>query len=147
MKRKVKKMYIYIHIWICVCVCVCVFSPVQFCSVTQSCLTLWNSMNRSAPGLPVHHQLPEFTQTHVHGVGDAIQSSHPLLSPSLMRLLREMEFRISQRGEVLVKCQSLTWDILRFTNNSKNSLNSLTLTKMEINNLNINMLYSDLPLP
>ena len=51
---------------------------IQFSSVTQSCLTLCNSMNRSTPGLPVHHQLPEFTQTHVHWVGDAIQPSHPL---------------------------------------------------------------------
>ena len=55
---------------------------VQFSSVTQSCQTLCNPMNRSTPGLPVHHQLPEFTQTHVHRVGDAIQSSHPLSSPS-----------------------------------------------------------------
>ena len=57
-------------------------SSVQFSSVAQSCLTLCNPMNRSTPGLPVHHQLPEFTQTHVHQVGDAIQPSHPLLSPS-----------------------------------------------------------------
>ena len=55
---------------------------VQFSSVAQSCPTLCNPMNRSTPGLPVHHQLPEFTQTHVHRVGDAIQPSHPLLSPS-----------------------------------------------------------------
>ena len=55
---------------------------VQFGSVTQSCPTLCDPMNRSTPGLPVHHQLPEFTQTHVHGVGDAIQPSHPLSSPS-----------------------------------------------------------------
>ena len=55
---------------------------VQFSSVTQSCPTLCDSMNRSTPGLPVHHQLPEFTQTHVHQVGDAIQPSQPLLSPS-----------------------------------------------------------------
>ena len=54
---------------------------VQFSSVTQSCLTLCNHMNHSMPGLPVH-QLPEFTQTHVHWVGDAIQASHPLLSLS-----------------------------------------------------------------
>ena len=53
----------------------------QFSSVTQLCLTLWNPMNRSMPGLPVHHQLLELTQTHVHQVGDAIQPSHPLLSP------------------------------------------------------------------
>ena len=54
----------------------------RFSSVTQSCLTLCDPMNCSMPGLPVHHQLPEFTQTHVHLVGDAIQPSHPLLSPS-----------------------------------------------------------------
>ena len=55
---------------------------VQFSSVAQSCLTLCDPMNRSTPGLLVHHQLPEFTQTHVHRVGDAIQPSHPLSSPS-----------------------------------------------------------------
>ena len=55
---------------------------VQFSSVTESCLTLCNLMNCSTPGLPVHHQLPEFTQTHIHRVGDAIQPSHPLKSPS-----------------------------------------------------------------
>ena len=54
----------------------------QFSLVAQSCLTLCNPMNRSTPGLPVYHQLPEFTQTHVHRVGDAIKPSHPLLSPS-----------------------------------------------------------------
>ena len=55
---------------------------VQFSSVAQSCPTLCDPMNRSTPGLPVHHHLPEFTQTHVHRVSDAIQPSHPLLSPS-----------------------------------------------------------------
>ena len=55
---------------------------IQFSSVTQSCLTLCNPMNHSMPGLPVHHQLPEFTQTHFHRIGDAIQPSHPLSSPS-----------------------------------------------------------------
>ena len=54
----------------------------QFNSVAQSCPTLCDPMNCTTPGLPVHHQLPESTQTHVHGVGDAIQPSHPLLSPS-----------------------------------------------------------------
>ena len=54
---------------------------VQFSSVAQSCPTLCYPMNHSTPGLPVHHQLPEFTQTQVHRVGDAIQPSHPLLSP------------------------------------------------------------------
>ena len=57
------------------------FSSVQFSSVAQSCPTLWDPMNRSTPGLPVHHQLPEFTQTHVHRVGDTIQPSHALSSP------------------------------------------------------------------
>ena len=55
---------------------------VQFSSVAQSCLTLCDPMNRSTLGFPVHHQLPEFTQTHAHRVGDAIQPSHPLSSPS-----------------------------------------------------------------
>ena len=55
---------------------------VQFSSVTQSCPTLCTPMNRSMTGLPVHHKLPEFTQTHAHRVGDAIQPSHPLSSPS-----------------------------------------------------------------
>ena len=55
-------------------------------SVAQSCPTLCDPMNRSTPGLPVHHQLPEFTETHVHRVRDAIQPSHPLSSPSINRL-------------------------------------------------------------
>ena len=60
--------------------CVRLFAaPAKSC---QSCPTLCNPMNRSMPGLPVHHQLPESTQTHVHRVGDAIQPSHPLSSPS-----------------------------------------------------------------
>ena len=60
-----------------------VYFSVQFSAlVAQSCRTLCDPMNCSTPGLPVHHQLPEFTQTHVHRVSDAIQPSHPLLSPS-----------------------------------------------------------------
>ena len=55
---------------------------VQHSSVSQSCPTLYDPMIRSTPGLPVHHHLPEFTRTHVHRVIDAIQPSHPLLSPS-----------------------------------------------------------------
>ena len=57
-----------------------VLSSFQFSRSVAS--TLCNPMNRSTPGLPVHHQLPEFTQTHVYRVGDAIQPSHPLSSPS-----------------------------------------------------------------
>jgi len=54
---------------------------VQFSLVAQLCTTLCDPMNRNTPGLPVHHQLPESTQTHVHRIGDAIQPSHPLSSP------------------------------------------------------------------
>ena len=61
---------------------VCKVMSVQFSSVTQSCLTLCDPMNCSMLGFPVHHQLLELDQTHVHRVGDAIQPSHPLLSPS-----------------------------------------------------------------
>ena len=57
-------------------------STLQFSSVAQSCPTLCDPMNCSTPGLPVHHQLPEFTDTHIHRVSDAIQPSHPLSSPS-----------------------------------------------------------------
>ena len=55
----------------------------QLSSVAQSCLNFWDPMDCSTPGLPVHHQLQDFTQTHVHWVGDTIQPSHPLSSPSL----------------------------------------------------------------
>ena len=68
-----------LHVHVC-SLCLCLYS-VQFSSA-QSCPTLCDPMNRRTPGLPVHHQLLEFTQTHVHWVGDAIQPSHPLLSPS-----------------------------------------------------------------
>ena len=57
-------------------------ASVQFSSIAQSCLTLCYPMNRSIPGLPVHHKLSKFTQTHAHRVSDAIQPSHPLSSPS-----------------------------------------------------------------
>ena len=57
----------------------CLYGSVQFSSVAQSCPTLCDPMNCSTPGLPVHHQLSEFTQTHVHWVGDAIQPSHPVV--------------------------------------------------------------------
>ena len=59
-----------------------ILSSVQFRPVAQSCPTLCHPKNHSMPGLPVHHQLPEFTQTHVHRVSDAIQPSHTLSSPS-----------------------------------------------------------------
>ena len=62
--------------------CEWIFSSVQFSSVAQLCPTLCNPLNRSTPGLPVHHQLLEFTQTHDHQVSDAIQPFHPLSTPS-----------------------------------------------------------------
>ena len=62
--------------------CFKIIDSVQFSSVVQLCPTLCDPMNCSMPGLPVHHQLPEFTQTHVHWVADTIYSSHPLSSPS-----------------------------------------------------------------
>ena len=58
------------------------FWKYQIRSVAESCLTLCDPTNRSTPGLPVHHQLPEFTQTHVHRISDAVQPSHPLSAPS-----------------------------------------------------------------
>ena len=61
-------------------------SSVQISSIAQTCPNLCDPMNRSMPGLPVHHQLPEFTQTHVHRVSDATQPSHPLLSPTPLAL-------------------------------------------------------------
>ena len=72
---------IYINKWRAKAV-VHVFTSVQFSSIAVSCPTLYDLMDCSTPGLPVHHQLPEFMQTHVHCVGDAIQSSQPLSSPS-----------------------------------------------------------------
>ena len=69
---------LHVSVCMCVCVCVCVFSSVQLLSRVQLC----DPMNHSMPGLPFHHQLPEFTQTHVHRVSDVIQPSHPLSSPS-----------------------------------------------------------------
>ena len=70
----------------------------QFSSVAWSCPTLCDPTKRSMPGLPVHHQLPEFTQTHVNWVGDAIQSSHPLLSPSppALNTSQHQSFQMSQ---------------------------------------------------
>ena len=87
---------------------ICVYSSVQFSSVAQSCQTLCNPMNCSTPGLPVHHQLLEFTQTHVHWVGDAIQLSHPLSSlsppspnPSQHQSLFQWDNSLQEVAEVL----------------------------------------------
>ena len=97
----------------------CSSYSVQFSSVTQSCLTLCDPMKHSTAGLPVHYQLPEFTQTHVRRVGDAIQPSHPLLSPchpapnpsqhqslfqwvnSLHEVAKVLEFQLQHQGVFL----------------------------------------------
>ena len=76
---------------------------VQFSSVAQLCLTLCDPMNHSTPGLPVHHQLPEFTQTHAHWAGDAIQPSHPLSAPS------PSAPNPSQHQSLFQMCQLFTW--------------------------------------
>ena len=75
----------------------------QFSSVAQSCLTLCNPMNRSMPGLPVHHQLSEFTQTHVHWFSDAIQPSHPLSSPSPPALNLSQHQIFSNESALLIR--------------------------------------------
>ena len=77
------------------------FTSVKFSSVAHSCPTLCDHINCSTPGLPVHHQLPEFTQTHVHRVSDAIQPSHPLRSPS------PPAFNLSQHQGLIQRVSSL----------------------------------------
>ena len=92
---------------------------VQFSSFSQLCPTLRDPMNHSTPSLPVHHQLPEFTQTHVHRVGDAIQPSHPLWSPSppapnpshhqsLFQWVNSSH-QVAKVVEFQLQCQSFQW--------------------------------------
>ena len=90
----------------------------QFSSVTQSCLTLYDPMDCSTPGLPVHHQLPEFTQTHVCWVSDAIQPSHPLSSPSPAFSLSQYQglfqwvspsYQVAKVLELQLQHQSFQW--------------------------------------
>ena len=98
------------------------FAFVQFSkysSVVQLCPTLWDLKDCSTPGLPVHHQIPEFTQTHVHGVSDAIQPSHPLSSPSppaLSLSQRKVLFKwvssshnMAEMLEIQLQYQSFQW--------------------------------------
>ena len=80
--RVVSSVYLRLLIFLSAVLISAISLVVQFSSVAQSCPTLCDPMNRSTPGLPVHHQIPEFTQTHVHRVDDAIKPSHPLSSPS-----------------------------------------------------------------
>ena len=74
--------YLYIYKHFCIHIYIEIFILNQFSSVTQSCLTLWDPVNLSTPDLPVHHQLPESIQTHVHWVGDVIQPFYRLSFPS-----------------------------------------------------------------
>ena len=91
--------------------------PFQFSSVAQSCLTLCDPMGCSTPGLSVHPQLPEFTQTHVHRVGDAIQPSHPLLPPSVFPSIRVFSnksalcIRWPKYWEFQLQHQSFQWTL------------------------------------
>ena len=85
------------------CISIKIYS-VQFSSVAQSCPTLCNPMNRSTPGPPVHHQLPEFTQIHVHRVGDATQPSHPLSSPSPPAFNLSQHSVFSNDSVLLIMC-------------------------------------------
>ena len=116
-----RKQY-FILVLICISL---VTKSIQFSSVTQSYPTLCGPMDCSTPGFPVQHQLPEFAQTHVHWVGDAIQPSHPLssLSPPAFNLsqhqglfprsnsmkLWTMQCRATQDGRVMVKSSDKTW--------------------------------------
>ena len=88
-------MNIYLYLYVYMSIYIYIF--IKFSSVAQSCPTVCDPINRSTPGLPLHHQLPEFTQTHVHWIGDAIQPSHPLSSPSPPALnLSQHHFQMSQ---------------------------------------------------
>ena len=90
-------------------------TSVQFSPVAQSCPTLCDPMNFNTPGLPVHHQLPEFTQTQVHRVGDAIQPSHTLLSPSpsaravYSQQKQDLELTVAQIMNSLLPNSDLNW--------------------------------------
>ena len=91
---------------------------VQFSSVAQSCPTLCDSMNHSKPGLPVHHHLPEFTQTHVHWVRDAIQPFHPGSSPSPPAHNLSQHQRLSNESTLHMRCPkywSLSFSIIPST--------------------------------
>ena len=105
------------------------FNSVQFSSVAQSCLALCDPMGCSTPGFPAHHQLPELTQTHVHWVGDAIQPSHPLSSPSLPAL------NLSQRqvfsNESILRIRWPEYWSFSFSISPSNEYSELTSFRMD----------------
>ena len=92
--------------------CIFIISSVQFSSVAQSYPTLCDPINRSTPGLPVHHQLVKFTQTHVHRVSDAIQPSHPLSSPSPPAPNHQSLFQWVNSSHEVAKYWSLSFSII-----------------------------------
>ena len=102
---------------------------VQFSSVTQSCPTLWNPMDCSTPGFPVHHQLPELAQTHIHWVSDVIQPSHPLLSPSPPTLIFP-NFRVFSNQSVLCIRWPKYW-IFSFNKSPSNEYSGLISFRMD----------------
>ena len=115
-KLRVKYSFLYSENWI------------QFSSVTQSCLTPRNPMDCSMPGFPVHHQPPELTQTHVHRVGDAIQPSHPLLSPSAPAFNPSQHQGLSNESVLRIRWPKY-WS-LSFSINSSNEYSGLISFRM-----------------
>ena len=102
----------------------------QFSSVAQSCLTLCNPMDCGMPGLPVHHQLPRLAQTHVHLTGDAIQSSHSLLSPSPPAFDLSQHFPVFSNESVLRIRWSKYWSF-SFNNSPSNDYLGLISFRMD----------------
>ena len=106
---------------------------VQFSSVAQSRPTLCDPMNHSTPGLPVHHQLLESTHTHVHGVSDTIQPSHPLLSPSPPTFSLSQHqglFKCVRRNIIMIKSNPILarWVTHKLENNNTEEILSLLLS-------------------
>ena len=119
----------------------------QFSSVTQLCLTFCDPTDCSTPGLPVHHQLPEFTQTHVHWVGDAIQPSHPLSSPS------PPTFNLSQHQGLASTEVKIEWLYLHSTSTlpdvevyTSTFCNESALTLVYTPPLTLNLIMENFPL-
>ena len=137
-------------------------SQLQFSSVSQLYQTLCNPMDCSTPGFPVHHQLPEFTQTHVHRVGDSIQPSHPLSSPSPLtfdlpqhqglfkwvssshHVAKVLEFQLQHQSFQWILWTNFLWDwLIGFPCNSRDSQESSPTPQLKsINSSLLSFLYS-----
>ena len=101
----------------------------KFSSVAQSCLTLYDPMDCSMTGLPVHHQLPEFIQTHVHWDSDAIQSSHPLSSPSPSAFNLSQHQSLFQWVNLVIKKNEPVIQVTTWRNLKKNTLGEKSQTQ------------------